>query len=115
LKDFRTLLASAQVLEALAKIQPATSERQRRKQIKGAVGAAADHLANTPAICRRSYVHDAVVEAFEDGTLAGFSSELNGKSSIRSAQALAEVVAKERVPSKNDDLMSALQQSAKQS
>jgi DNA topoisomerase IB len=33
LKDFRTLLASASALEALARTEPAASERQRRRQV----------------------------------------------------------------------------------
>ena len=70
LKDFRTLVASANVLEALAAAEPATSERARRSQLRTAVTAAAAELDNTPTVCRTSYVHDAVVEAFEDGKLA---------------------------------------------
>ena len=76
LKDFRTLLASASVLEALARTEPAASERQRRRQVLKAVHAAADDLANTPAICRKSYVHDTVVAAFEDGVLERFADTL---------------------------------------
>ena len=73
LKDFRTLIASASILEMLARVEPASSERQRRKQVLQAMRAAADDLHNTPAICRRSYVHDTVVAAFEDGVLERFS------------------------------------------
>lgn len=80
LKDFRTLLASLSVLEALAHTKPAPRERQRRKQVREAVQAAADDPANTVAICRKSYVHDTVVAAFEDGcarTLLEESQELS--------------------------------------
>ena len=94
LKDFRTLLASASVLEMLARAAPAPNERRRRKQVLQAVRAAADDLSNTPAICRRSYVHDAVVEAFEEGVLERFSETLKSRSSIRAAQVLAEIIAK---------------------
>jgi len=38
-----------------------------------AVRAAADELSNTPAICRKSYVHDTIVTAFEDGILERFA------------------------------------------
>src|SRR5262249_22179892 len=44
LKDFRTLLASASVLEMLARTKPAANERQRRKQVLEAVCAAAEDL-----------------------------------------------------------------------
>ncbi len=70
LKDFRTLVASASVLEALAKASPALSQKARRQQLKSAVTAAAEELGNTPTVCLRSYVHEAVITAFEDGKLA---------------------------------------------
>ena len=94
LKDFRTLLASASVLEALACTEPAASERQRRRQVLKAVHVAADDLANTPAICRKSYVHDTVVAAFEDGVLERFADTLKGcRSATRRAQVLAQIIA----------------------
>ena len=70
LEDFRTLCASAAALEALAHVAPATSERGRRRQAKQAVTAVSEDLANTPTICRKSYVHQTVVAAFENGKLA---------------------------------------------
>ncbi len=97
LKDFRTLLASASVLETLARAKPASSERQRRKQVMQAIRAAADKLDNTPVICRKSYVHATVVEAFEEGVLERFAQSLKScRSSRRRVQALAEIVAEGR-------------------
>src|SRR6476469_8094922 len=55
LKDFRTLLASASVLETLAHIEPGASERQRRNQVLAAWRAAANNLATTPRFCRKGY------------------------------------------------------------
>jgi DNA topoisomerase I len=95
LKDFRTLIASAGILEMLARAKPAHSERQRRKQVLEAIRVAADNLHNTPAICRRSYVHDTVIAAFEDGVLERFSAALSGgRSPTRRARLLARVVAR---------------------
>ena len=94
LKDFRTLSASAAALEALARIEPATSERGRRRQVKEAVTAVSENLANTPTICRKSYVHETVVAAFENGKLAKFSDLLKGRRSpSHREQLLAQVVA----------------------
>jgi len=94
LKDFRTLLASASALEALARTEPAASERQRRRQVLKAVRAVADDLANTPAICRKSYVHAIVVAAFEDGVLERFADTLKScRSPTRRAQVLAQIIA----------------------
>ena len=93
LKDFRTLMASAAVMESLARVVPAESMRARRKQVLEAVRAAADELSNTPTICRKSYVHDTIVTAFEDGILERFASTLKGcRSLARREQILAKVV-----------------------
>jgi DNA topoisomerase-1 len=73
LKDFRTLMASTWVLDRLARAEPAASDRGRRRQILAAVKETADNLANTPAVCRRSYVHETIVTAFENGKLKRFS------------------------------------------
>jgi DNA topoisomerase-1 len=94
LKDIRTLCASAAALEALAHIAPATSERGRRRQVKEAVTAVSEELTNTPAICRKSYVHQTVVAAFEDGRLEKFSEALKRRRSpAHREQLLAQVVA----------------------
>jgi DNA topoisomerase-1 len=94
LKDFRTLCASGAALEALAHIAPAESERGRRRQVKEAVTAVSEELANTPAICRKSYIHQTVVTAFENGKLEKFSEGLKGRRSpAHREQLLAQVVA----------------------
>lgn len=69
LKDFRTLHASAHVAFELARIEPAASERGRKRQLNAAIATAATVLGNTPAICRKSYVHEQVIAAFERGQL----------------------------------------------
>ena len=93
LKDFRTLMASAVVLESLSRISPATSASGRKKQVLEAVREAADELSNTPAICRKSYVHDTIVTAFEDGILERFAATMKGtRSQAKREQLLAQVV-----------------------
>lgn len=94
LKDFRTLMASVQVLDALARETPATSKRGRRQQVLQAIRCAATELANTPAICAKSYVHASVITAFEDGALEQFADILrNSRSRAGREQALAQVIA----------------------
>jgi DNA topoisomerase-1 len=94
LKDFRTLMASAVVLESLSRITPATSATGRKKQVLDAVRSAADELSNTPAICRKSYVHDTIVTAFEEGILERFAERMTGhRSQSKREQLLAQVVA----------------------
>jgi DNA topoisomerase-1 len=94
MKDFRTLMASATVVETLSRIEPAESVRGRKKQVLEAVRSAADELSNTPAICRKSYVHDTIVTAFEDGVLARIAAKQSGyRSQSKREQLLAQVVA----------------------
>jgi DNA topoisomerase I len=93
LKDFRTLMASAVVLESLSRVSPAASERGRKRQVLEAIRAAADQLSNTPAICRKSYVHDTIVTAFEDGILERFAATMKGyRTQKKREQLLAQVV-----------------------
>jgi len=92
LKDFRTLMASAAVLDSLARVTPAESSRARRKQILEAVRGAAEELSNTPAICRKSYVHETIVTAFENGILERFASTMRWKSIAGREDILAKVV-----------------------
>ncbi len=93
LKDFRTLCASAAVLEELSKLAPADSVSGRKKQVLEAVRNAAEELSNTPTVCRKSYVHEAVVEAFENGVLEDYAEALKASRSPAKREAiLAEVV-----------------------
>ena len=64
------------VVETLARTERGESQARRKRQVKKAIQIAADDLANTVTICRKSYVHEAVIEAFEQGKLNG-----KGKSS----------------------------------
>lgn len=86
LKDFRTLCGTAEAMEALAAIEPAQNARARRKQIVEAIKNAAAKLENTPAICRKSYVHPAVVTAFESGALKEFADALKRARSDKPVQ-----------------------------
>jgi DNA topoisomerase-1 len=92
LKDFRTLVGSAGALEALANLAPAASERARRSQLKAAMTTVAEALANTPTIARKSYVHSAIVEAFQEGRLARLRKP--PRSTERKAAMLARLVAR---------------------
>jgi DNA topoisomerase-1 len=95
LKDFRTLRASLNVVEALSRTERGENQARRKRQVKKAIQIAADDLANTVTICRKSYVHDAVIEAFEQGRLPG-KTKSNGRPAP-ARQVLAEVVSAQEV------------------
>lgn len=90
LKDFRTLCGSADALDVLAKLEPASTARGRKKQIRQALEAAAQRLENTPTVCRKSYVHPAIITAFETGTLQRMAGALSSNSDKE--KAVAEIV-----------------------
>ena len=93
LKDFRTLCASASVLEVLAKQIPKGNARSRHKQVLDAVRHAAEELVNTPAIARKSYVHDALCSAFEEDGFEQFAATLKRcRSQSQREKLLAEII-----------------------
>jgi DNA topoisomerase-1 len=70
-KDFRTWAGTVLAYRALKALQPATDERGARKNVVEAIRQIAGRLGNTAAVCRRSYVHPAVLDAYFEGTIAG--------------------------------------------
>ena len=70
-KDFRTWAGSVLAAGALAVFARAESRRQANRNVARAVESVAARLGNTPTICRKCYVHPAVIEAYLDGSLAG--------------------------------------------
>ena len=68
-KDFRTWAGTVVASCALSEAGAAASDAQGKREVVQAIKAAAAHLGNTPAICRKSYVHPAVIAAYLDGSL----------------------------------------------
>jgi DNA topoisomerase I len=69
-KDFRMTNASALAAEELAALSPpAPSESGQRRQLSEVMRLVAEQLCNTPAIARKSYVHEIVEKSFRRGVL----------------------------------------------
>ena len=71
-KDFRTWQGTCLALAALAALaacEPCTTAGETRKAVVCAVREVAKCLGNTPAVCRKAYVHPRVVDAFVAHTL----------------------------------------------
>jgi DNA topoisomerase-1 len=69
-KVFRTWGASTIVTRTLAETDVPDTDEEADKQIVAAIDIAADQLRNTRAVCRQSYVHPAVFDAYRDGVIA---------------------------------------------
>jgi DNA topoisomerase I len=74
-KDFRTWWGSLLALMELSMQEPPASQAAAKRAVSTVMKAVAKQLGNTPAICRKSYVHPAVVRAFREGALAFDQSE----------------------------------------
>src|SRR5436853_1882130 len=68
-KDFRTWAATNLAALALQEFELFDTEAKRKRAVVRAVENVAKHLGNTPAICRRCYIHPAIFEGYVDGTL----------------------------------------------
>ena len=68
-KDFRTWAGTVMAAMALQAQDPFENKSQAKKNVKDAITAVAKVLGNTPAVCRKCYVHPAVLESYLDGNL----------------------------------------------
>lgn len=66
-KDFRTWAGTVLAYRALRALQPGATERDARRNVVEAMRRTAEHLGNTPAVARRSYVHPGILQAYLDG------------------------------------------------
>jgi DNA topoisomerase-1 len=66
-KDFRTWAGTVLVAIALNAVGAAETQKGAKANIRDAIGAVAKMLGNTPAICRKCYVHPAILENYLTG------------------------------------------------
>jgi DNA topoisomerase-1 len=69
-KDFRTWAATLSAARALCMEAAAEDHTPTKKTIATCVKAVAGILGNTPAVCRSSYIHPLIFEAYEAGRLS---------------------------------------------
>jgi DNA topoisomerase I len=65
-KDFRTWGGTLRAATVLAELGPPRSETEGKRNVATAMRLVAAELGNTPAICRKSYVHPIVVARYLD-------------------------------------------------
>jgi len=68
-KDFRTWAGTVLAAMALQGFGAFDSETQAKKNIVRAIEGVAERLGNTPGVCRRCYIHPAVLDAYLEGIL----------------------------------------------
>ena len=66
-KDFRTWAGTVLAAKALAEAERARSKTQAKREIVRAVESVAKRLGNTRAVCRKCYIHPAILDAYMEG------------------------------------------------
>ena len=68
-KDFRTWAGTVLAAIALKELGPADNDRDAKRKIVEAIKTVSESLGNTPAVCRKCYVHPEIISAYIDGSL----------------------------------------------
>jgi DNA topoisomerase I len=68
-KDFRTWAGTVLAARALQEFESFDSDAQAKRNVVQAIETVAARLGNTKTVCRKCYVHPAVLDAYLDGTL----------------------------------------------
>ena len=75
--------ADEQQREALLTIGAAETEREAKANVNTAIDRVAERLNNTRAVCRKYYIHPAILDAYVDGRLAAAFGRLKSPDSTR--------------------------------
>jgi DNA topoisomerase-1 len=68
-KDFRTFSGTMLAAEALRRMGAALSAAEAKQNVVRAIDETAARLGNTRAVCRKYYIHPALIEAYLDGVV----------------------------------------------
>jgi DNA topoisomerase-1 len=68
-KDFRTWAGTVLAARALQEMEKVDSEAQAKKNVVAAIERVAQRLGNTRSVCRKCYVHPAIVDSYLDGSM----------------------------------------------
>lgn len=81
-KDFRTWAASVLALQALARLGPAPSRAAAQRNLNAAIAEVATRLGNSRTICRKCYVHPALIAAYLAGRLGPEAAQPVGRPAV---------------------------------
>lgn len=76
-KDFRTWAGTVLACSLLREFEAFESQSQAKKNVVAAIKSVAERLGNTPAVCRKCYVHPAVIDSYIGGeTVQNFEAQV---------------------------------------
>lgn len=70
-KDFRTWAGTVLAARALADVEPFSSAAEAKRNVVQAIESVARRLGNTRMVCRKCYIHPAVLDAYMAGATIG--------------------------------------------
>lgn len=91
-KDFRTWTGTIKMAVELFKQGKAISEKESKRKVAAAVRQVSRALINTPAICRKYYIHPVIFNAYEDGSLIERLSKCNIESQAEVEKAVIKLL-----------------------
>jgi DNA topoisomerase-1 len=94
-KDFRTWAGTVLAAKALAELATFSSTAEAKRNVVAAIESVAKRLGNTKAVCRKCYIHPAILDSYLDGatirTLKARASRLAKTRGTLSAEEVAVV------------------------
>jgi DNA topoisomerase-1 len=86
-KDFRTWGGTVLAAISLQAREPAEKVTEARKNVVAAIQEVSERLGNTPAICRKSYVHPSIISTYLEGTLHSLLAAEDPREAVEKAMA----------------------------
>ena len=96
-KDFRTWAGSLQALQAFKEIGLGEGITDTKKKIVVCLDSVAQHLGNTRTVCKKYYVHPAILQGYEDGSLKKYLAKLDDDGIIECAPESADLSPEEKI------------------
>ncbi|HEX6771255.1 MAG TPA: DNA topoisomerase IB [Acidobacteriaceae bacterium] len=93
-KDFRTWYGSVLAFSTLGLLDPFESATQSKKNVVEAIKSVAERLGNTPSVCRKCYVHPALLDCYLAGSMNG-ATKNGSKPAVHAARASQGLSAEE--------------------
>ncbi len=85
-KDFRTWSGTVNAFLAFKELGAFETEAERKKKVVEALDMVAGRLGNTRTVCKKYYVHPAIITHYENNALEKFEGELPGKTEKESGK-----------------------------
>jgi DNA topoisomerase I len=115
-KDFRTWAGTVLAAMALQEFEKFDNKAQAKKNLVKAIEAVAEKLGNTPAVCKKCYVHPEIFNSYLDGTMLETmqqraQKQLRGLHQMPPEEAAVLVLLQERIALEREPLEKKLRRS----